>query len=429
MLTTHLDSWKKAGDEMKSPIKVAMMIIAIFSSNVAMADARLQVEIVPVKGEVGETSIALKLLNVGDQVAVVAESSLPMLNARKMLLDDPFIVKQQDGREVQFFGIMRDALSETQSTLSIPPGGIFSLDINLASGYSLSPGLSYTIGLRAPISYRTAEGRNAAAGPLKQQASKWESTYPAPRTIVVPVTGKTIKQAQAAGFLEPVACVDPAGTPPSAKKSAVFQNVLAGVTIDAGNALSQLQQMTEVDASSETELWLRFSPSVHYTRYLGEHGPDVNVIAGEDVNDDDALVDSTLMAIIWRISGDGVTPKSPVSLSCRCNADEVPADTIAYVQSGAQYVIHACPVFWSLPMLPANHIGEPSKVGTMVHEFTHFTDDKGMALRHPPVAGKNVSSLSYALELAANSHPGAVRFPNAYKFFVLGQAHGFSPPE
>ena len=67
-------------------------------------------------------------------------------------------------------------------------------------------------------------------------------------------------------------------------------------------------------------------------------------------------------------------------------------------------------------MLPANHIGEPSKVGTMVHEFTHFTDDKGMALRHPPVPGKNVSSLSYALELAASSHPGAVRFPNAYKF-------------
>ncbi len=295
---------------MKSPIKVAMLFIALCSSNVAMADARLQVEIVPLKGDLGETSIALKLSNVGDQVAVVAESSLPTLNARKMLLDDPFIVKQQDGREVQFFGIMRDTLSETPSSLSIPPGGSFSLDINLASGYSLSPGLGYTIGLRAPISYRTADGRNAEAGPIKRQSGKWQSAYPAPRTVVVPVTGRTMKQARAGEFLEPVACVDPAGTPPSAKKSAIFQSVLAGVTIGAGNALSQLQQMTEVDTTSETELWLRFSPSVHYTRYFGEHGPDVNVVAGEDVNEDDALVDSTLMAIIWRISGDGVTPEA-----------------------------------------------------------------------------------------------------------------------
>jgi len=135
------------------------------------------------------------------------------------------------------------------------------------------------------------------------------------------------------------------------------------------------------------------------------------------------------MAIIWRISGDGVTPKPPVSLSCRCKTDEVGEGTIAYVQSGAPYVIHTCPVFWTLRMLPANHIAESSKVGTVVHEFAHSTDSKGTALHHPPVAGKNVSSLSYALELAATSHPGAVRFPNAYKFFVLGQAHGFSPPE
>ena len=208
---------------MKSPIKVAMLFIALCSSNVAMADARLQVEIVPLKGDLGETSIALKLSNVGDQVAVVAESSLPTLNARKMLLDDPFIVKQQDGREVQFFGIMRDTLSETPSSLSIPPGGSFSLDINLASGYSLSPGLGYTIGLRAPISYRTADGRNAEAGPIKRQSGKWQSAYPAPRAVVVPVTGRTMKQARAGEFLEPVACVDPAGTPPSAKKVQFFR--------------------------------------------------------------------------------------------------------------------------------------------------------------------------------------------------------------
>lgn len=280
VLITHLDSRKKVGGGMKLTIKLAIMIAVLCISGVAMADARLQVELVPLKGEGGETSIALKLLNVGDQVAVVAESSLPMLNARKMLLDDPFIVKQQDGREVQFFGIMRDSLAETPKFFSIPSGGSFRLDVDIASGYRLSPGMSYTISLRAPISYHTGVGRNTAAGPLEQRSIKWQSAYPASRTIVVPVTRKAIKQASAADYLEPVACVDPAGTPPSARKSAVFQGVLAGVTNGAGNALTQLQQMTEVDTSSETELWLRFSPSVHYTRYFGEHGPDVNVVAG-----------------------------------------------------------------------------------------------------------------------------------------------------
>lgn len=414
---------------MNLPIKVAIMAIALCSSSVAMADARLQVEIVPAKGGLGETSVTLKLVNVGDQGAMVAKSSLPTVNGRGMLLDDPFIVKQQDGREVEFFGIMRDTLPEAPSLFSIPAGASFSLDMDLAKSYRLSPGLSYKVGLRAPISYRSGDGRNGSAESLQQQASKWISAYPAARTIVVPVTGKTIGRVLADEFLEPVVCTDPAGTPPAQKKSAIFQSVLAGVTSSTGIGLSQLQQMSELDTSSGTDLWIRFSPSVHYTRYFGEHGPDINFTNGEVVNEDDALVDSTLLAIIWRITGDGVTAKPPVSLSCRCNADEVPEGTIAYVQSGARYVIHACPVFWSLPMLPANHIEESSKLGTMVHELTHFTDGRGLALRHPPVAGKNVASLSYALELAAESHPGAVRFPNAYKFFVLGQVHGLSPLE
>lgn len=414
---------------MNLPIKVAIIAISLCSSSVVMADARLQVEIVPAKSGGGETSIALRLANVGDQGAVVDKFSLPKINGRGMMLDDPFIVKQQDGREAEFFGIMGDSMPRTPQTLSIPAGGTFSLDIELAKSYRLSPGVTYKIGLRAPISYRSGEGGIGSTKSLHPKSGEWIGVYPSARTIVVPVTGKTIGRAAADGILEPVACTDPAGTPAAQQKGAIFQSVLAGVTNGTGIALSQLQQMTQFDTSSAPDLWLRFSPSVHYTRYFGEHGPDVNISTGGVVNEDDALVDNTLLAILWRISGDGVTAKPPVSLSCRCNANEVPEGMIAYVQSGAPYVIHTCPVFWSLPMLPANHIEESSKIGTMVHEFTHFTDSKGLALRHPEVDNKDVRSLSYAMELAADSHPGAVRFPNAYKFFVLGQVHGLAPQE
>jgi hypothetical protein len=414
---------------MNLPIKLAIVAISLCSSSVALAEARLQVEFAPAKRGLSETSFVLNLVNVGDQGAVVDKSSIPTVNGRGMLLDDPLIVKQQDGREAEFFGIMRDVLLEAPSFLSIPAGGTFSLSIDLTKGYRLSPGVSYKVGLRAPISYRSGGRTDGAAGSLQQRVGKWMSAYPSARTIVVPVTGETIGKALVDEILGPVACTDPEGTPAAEQKSAVFQSVLAGVTNGAGIALSQLQQMTQFDTSSAPEFWFRFSPSVHYTRYFGEHGPDVNISTGGVVNEDDALVDSTLLAILWRISGDGVTAKPPVSLSCRCNANEAPAGTIAYVQSGAPYVIHTCPVFWSLPMLPANHIAESSKLGTMVHEFTHFTDSKGLALRHPPVEGKNVASLSYAMELAVESHSGAVRFPNAYKFFVLGQVHGLAPQE
>lgn len=210
---------------MNMPVKAAIMVIALCSSGVAMADARLQVEIVPGTGRLGEASVALKLVNVGDQRAMVPKSSLPAVNGRGMLLDDPFIVKQQDGREVEFFGIMRDTLPEAPSFLSIPAGGSFSLDMDLAKSYRLSPGLSYTIGLRAPISYRSGEGRNEAAGSLQQQSSKWTRAYPAARTIVVPVAGRTMERGLADELLEPVVCTDPEGTPSAEQKSSVFQSV------------------------------------------------------------------------------------------------------------------------------------------------------------------------------------------------------------
>lgn len=202
MLFRDLGS-RKTRAEMNLPIKVAIIAISLCSSSVAMADASLQVEIVPAKGGLSETSIALRLVNVGDQGAVVDKSSLPIANGRGMLLDDPLIVKQQDGREVEFFGIMRDALPEAPSFLSIPAGSTFSVDIELAKSYRLSPGLSYKVGLRAPISYRSGEKTNGAAGSPQQQVGKWKSAYPPARTIVVPVTNKTIGMALVAEILDP----------------------------------------------------------------------------------------------------------------------------------------------------------------------------------------------------------------------------------
>ena len=161
VLSTSVGSRKKTGNEMNFPNKVIIIVIALFISGAANAGARLQVEIVPGRGGLTETSIALKLLNVGDQTAFVDKSSVPTVNGRGMLLDDPFILKQEDGREAEFIGIMRDTLPEVSRLLSIPAGGTFRVDIELAKGYRLSPGLSYKVSLRAPVSYRSGEDRKS----------------------------------------------------------------------------------------------------------------------------------------------------------------------------------------------------------------------------------------------------------------------------
>lgn len=69
---------------MNLPIRVTLLVVALGCSASALADARLQAEILPVSGGRG-ASIELKLVNVGDRAAVVWGPSLPQPNARGML--------------------------------------------------------------------------------------------------------------------------------------------------------------------------------------------------------------------------------------------------------------------------------------------------------------------------------------------------------
>ena len=160
---------------MNLPIRVTLLAVAFGCSANAIADARLQAEILPVSGGRG-ASIELKLVNVGDRAAVVCGSCLPQPNARGMLLDDFFVVTLPDGAEAEYFGIFSDRLPVAPTLVSLPAGGTFSVEVALDKSYRLAPGAGYRVALRLPVGYRSDEAPDGA----------WTHVPPVPLLIVMP---------------------------------------------------------------------------------------------------------------------------------------------------------------------------------------------------------------------------------------------------
>lgn len=160
---------------MNLPIRVTLLAVALGCSANAIADARLQAEILPVSGGPG-ASIELKLVNVGDRAAVVCGPCLPQPNARGMLLDDFFVVTLPDGAEAEYVGILTDRLPVAPTLASLPAGRWFSVEVALDKSYRLEPGAGYRVALRLPVGYRSDEAADGA----------WISVSPVPLLIVMP---------------------------------------------------------------------------------------------------------------------------------------------------------------------------------------------------------------------------------------------------
>lgn len=413
---------------MKNRSALVCMLSIVFAST-SHAGPRLSAALVS-DAKSGSSSVMLVIENSGDAPAFILTRSLPFVGRGGVLVDAPLEVKSLSGAEASFSGPMTDRVAEdVPATERLDAGSKKILAMDVAKSYELSPSTVYSVRLQSDLYYMSQEEAalvmaRRLSGNRRWREVKVDSTW---ARVSLP---ETAFRSAPTSTDTPVACIDEVdqhGNPLAPSKQTVFLEALAAATSDAKAALVQLQSMTTFDVVSSTEAWFRFIPSTNYTRYFGQHGPDVNIGAGEQPAPDDMAVDAQLFALGWRMAGDGFTAKPPVTLSCRCNSDEVPSNTIAYVQRSGLYVVHVCPVFFSLPLRPVEDIGSSSRAGTLVHEFTHFNDTIAPDLVHLPVEGKDISSVAYALEIAVSDRSKAVRFPNSYKFFVLGQVHGLDP--
>ena len=118
-----------------------------------------------------------------------------------------------------------------------------------------------------------------------------------------------------------------------------------------------------------------------------------------------------------RISDDQSVPKPVMSVTCQCTAEDLPdhATATAWVDPSVHYVVNACPAFWAAPLLPTVK-NENSKVGTIIHEATHFIDAwfGGTGHTYP-------DDYDSSAALAISHRSQAVRNANNYKFYVLNQ--------
>ncbi|WP_282298005.1 hypothetical protein [Stenotrophomonas sp. PS02289] len=152
----------------------------------AMADARLDVQLGPVKGSANASTVALSLVNVGDQVALVSLASLPSVNARGMLLNDAFVVKKENAGSIEYIGIMLDEIPVDRGSVPISAGGALVVEVELDKSYRVSPGTSYNVALRTPIAYANADDSGVSDGLLERRGVKWNEVKPPPLRINVP---------------------------------------------------------------------------------------------------------------------------------------------------------------------------------------------------------------------------------------------------
>lgn len=152
----------------------------------AMADARLDAQLRPVKGSANASTIALSLVNVGDQVAFVSRASLPNANARGMLLHDSFVVEKKNAGSIEYIGIVVDEIPVGDSSVPISAGGELTVEVELDKSYRMSPGTSYRVTLRTPIAYTSGEDSGASDAHLGRRGVKWNEARPVPLSINVP---------------------------------------------------------------------------------------------------------------------------------------------------------------------------------------------------------------------------------------------------
>ncbi|SEP10024.1 Lysine-specific metallo-endopeptidase, partial [Luteibacter sp. UNC138MFCol5.1] len=115
--------------------------------------------------------------------------------------------------------------------------------------------------------------------------------------------------------------------------------------------------------------------------------------------DDNARVYETLVASRKRIAAD-------LDMRCGCPGSGENASASALTET--RYTIRFCPKFFALPEADAY----ASRVGTLVHEYTHFN-----ALY--PGTGDYVYGWQKAEELAKKDRSNAVRNADNFEYFVM----------
>src|SRR5690606_17668059 len=147
-----------------------------------------------------------------------------------------------------------------------------------------------------------------------------------------------------------------------------------------------------------------FDASDRYTKWFGAD-PHASM---EDWDEDDKQLAGMLFKLPQRLTSDLMTS------TCQCSADDVPKPdkTVAWVEIDTHYVVNICPNFWLYNDFPRfKHEG--TRVGTLIHEASHFEGDAdSLDWAQDYVRGYDES------DALSSNRPLAIRNADSYQYYV-----------
>lgn len=374
----------------------------------AQAVGRLSVELRPASKEVqkkfgvsaGIVEVVLK--NTGDEAVEVDKDSIPppMTETGRLTLGF-FEVVGADGKQAPYTSLIAESADNGLQTEVIAPNKSLVRQVNILKNYKLVAGQQYTISLLAPVRYLDRPRgllHKASSDDLRSLLKSEEASS----TQIKVDSKEDINAAQAYSR--------------AAQADAVVE--CTNPQEDAFDKAKTEAQKMAVEASGfyTSQMWwtttppiqARFKNEPRFVSWFGRHPDPYDGATGP------GPIDSALRTRI------NINPTRIQQMTLNCNCDDPnanPTTDVVYVYPTIPYVVHACPLFWTAPLLPTSR-DENSKVGSLIHEGIHFTD------QYYTGTPTHLTGPTYqeALNLVLTNREAATKNPNNFKFYTLNQS-------
>lgn len=384
---------------------IFILCLALLVPGELFAAGRLNLEVRypegPSGGRVdrGTANVEVVLSNNGDMPISIPRSQFPDLTSEGLLRVNALEVSSSRGVVAGYKGFDIHYVSDEISFETLVPKQSVVVRIDIAKNYSVRLGQAYEVRMR-PVQYlarshdelHQANSATLEALMLKSEASPSIPLWIDPRSANISVVPAEEEE-------EESECED--------WQVAAFEDVLDASISKTEEALRHLDGLISAEMKTNPiRFEFEFNASPRYTKWFG-----IDMVANpEQWTSDDRYLAATMMALPERLS----SPQVELTCHCKDAQDRLPT-VMAYVRRPHHYKINTCPRFWASPAIPT-YKDQPSQIGTLVHEASHFEGDYVDA-----GTGHHAEHYDNAQNLAGSNRSLAVRNANQYKFFVLDQ--------
>ncbi|MEJ1097301.1 MULTISPECIES: M35 family metallo-endopeptidase [unclassified Pseudoxanthomonas] len=403
---------------MKSMLILVVVLASSMIGNSAFAAGRLEAKFsYPMssdgrRSDTGRAVVVFSLRNTGDAPVAYSVAQLPVAESDGYLTNNVLRITDLNGEEAPYIGMFVSYSDRGKSTTRLLQAGeIRTATIDILKNYELHAGRIYNVELRFGAPYaEEPEGRiSADSSPLRMKSGDAGSIK-----VRLDPNAEARKPNQASEYESKTP-----GAVCSSTQQSDFQAAKAVAFATAEEGVDALSSGFVYDWNEDyTDVVVTFPHNARFWRWFG---PRVNPVDPDDPTTNDAQVDLGIAAIYARMSDDQSIPKPIVTAACDCTAEQESKHWIAYVIPTQHYVVHTCSSFYAAEMIPTGSPDSASKVGTLLHEVSHFSDSlwSGTSDIVDPVTQLGVRTYDGAISLAATDKPSAVRNATNFEFYLI----------